>query len=119
MGSSLAWDDTSCSESGSHVSVCRKPIGYFKATNGVFYKIIQKQVTSFAGALAECLADGAALAVPYGAANVRALDAIRVIDVLTGLSGYWVDGTDSAQEGTWTMRDGKSMNLNQSSSSLD
>ena len=101
------WDDVMCSNLDFYPVLCRKPIGYFRGSNGVYYKIIHKQVTSYDDALAACQAEGASLAVPYGLANVRGLDAIRAIPFATGLDGYWLDGTDQAQEGIWMMKDGK------------
>ena len=101
--------DLKCSDPEvKYYSFCTKPVGYFEATgNGIFYKIIHKKTTSFAEAKALCVRDGAVMAIFYGPPAVRAIGAVRYIETdLTTLDGYWVDGTDEAQEGIWVMANG-------------
>lgn len=106
------WDDTSCIPQTSYNSswtsrrICRKTVGYFRAGNGVFYKVIYKQTNDYQVALRTCVEERATLAIAYGKENVDVLAAVRGIIIGIPAEGFWVDGREQGVEGRWVLSNG-------------
>jgi hypothetical protein len=107
------WEDVSCivTFNASTNLVCRRTVGYKKASNGVYYRLLHQIPKNHQDARDMCKADGATLAnAPYGEEDKTAF--MQFVAILGGvwsrgvLDSIFVDGTDEEVEGLWKLPNG-------------
>jgi hypothetical protein len=115
-GATGNFDDIPCGDTtGKYASrICRRTVGYHRATNGKYYKVLQARNINSLEARELCKKEGAQLAnAPYGAEDNRAMSQYRAqvsnmgyIPETYQFGFFYVDGSNAVNKDVWILPNG-------------